>query len=57
MRRYDIAPDPHEELELYTLVVDEAGDVVADCGIGGRSDDENEAMAQRIAELLNREGR
>lgn len=55
MSGYDVAPDPHEDVEIYTLVVDAAGEVVADCGIVGRDDDDNEAMAQRIAGLLNLE--
>lgn len=50
---YDLAPDPEADVELYTLVVDEAGEVIADCGIIGRSDDENERHAQMIVEALN----
>lgn len=55
---WDLAPEPDAPVELYTLVVDAAGDVVADCGIIGRTDDENERHARiahaapRMLELL-----
>lgn len=45
---WDLAPDPDAPVELYTLVVDAEGEVVADCGIVGRTDEENERHARLI---------
>lgn len=52
---WDVAPEPmREDVEVYTLVVDANHCVVADCGILGRSDDENEAHARMIVEGVNK---
>lgn len=51
---WDVAPEPmREDVEAYTLVVDANGEVTADCGILGRSDEENEAHARMIVEAVN----
>lgn len=53
---WDVAPEPmREDVEVYTLVVDANGEVTADCGILGRSDDENEAHAWPRNDTLARE--
>lgn len=57
MIRYPLttAPDTEALIRANTFVTDADGEVLADCGILGRSHEDNEAFARKIVDALNAE--